>query len=417
MCPTGYGGPDFATECTTPAEDVPFVLAAGHGIIDSTSTDAEGNAAFTGIIPGTYQVGADIPGDFASSQAQCVSGSAEDVARQEELNQIELDVAAGDRISCDWYIVSDNARGLVDLSVEIRTCPEGMTAEDLEREACSPAESGTQLTLTGEAGDAVPSTSEPADWGWTDLDPGAYTLVVDEVPEAVTEYQLDDQPCCGPDGGFSIDLAGQLAEETRTLFLFQPAVEQEQPVPDTSVTVDIQTCPAGMTVNTLDPAACVPASAGTSLSLLVGNEEIAPATEGDTQWTWRGLPYGTATLILNAVPEGTATFSLNQRTCCNLEGGLDVSVSEETPHTGYILYFYPPEFQAPAEADAPATEDTPEAQETPEVVDVADVDPDGDGLPSTDEEFFQTDPENADTDGDGVNDAAEIAAGTDPLTP
>ena len=48
---------------------------------------------------------------------------------------------------------------------------------------------------------------------------------------------------------------------------------------------------------------------------------------------------------------------------------------------------------------------------------MSDIDPDGDGLPSTDEAFFQTDPEHADSDGDGVNDAAEIAAGTDPLTP
>jgi hypothetical protein len=208
-----------------------------------------------------------------------------------------------------------------------------------------------------------------------------------------------------------------LAEERRTLYLFQPAVEQEQETPDTSVTVDIATCPPGMDVNTLDPAACGPAPAGTSLSLFVGNEEIPAVTEEDAQWTWRGLPYGTATLILNAVPEGTATFSLNQRTCCNLEGGLDVSVSEETPHTGYVLYFYPPESAAPEVADTPVPDEAAEPQETPEVVEVSDVDPDGDGLPSTDEEFFQTDPDNADTDGDGVNDAAEIAAGTDPVEP
>jgi hypothetical protein len=172
-----------------------------------------------------------------------------------------------------------------------------------------------------------------------------------------------------------------------------------------------------MNVNTLDPAACEPAAAGTSLSLFVGNEQVPATTEEDAQWTWRGLPYGTATLVLNAVPEGTATFSLNTRTCCNLEGGLDVSVSEETPHTGYTLFYYPPESAAPEATETPVPEETPDPEVTPEVVDMTDIDPDGDGLPSTDEEFFQTDPENADTDGDGVNDSAEIAAGTDPLTP
>jgi hypothetical protein len=306
---------------------------------------------------------------------------------------------------------------LVDLSVLIRACPEGMTPETLEQDACAPAPSGTLLTLTGADTEIDPATTTANAWEWSALEPGAYTLAVNELPQGVTEYQLDDQPCCGPDGGFSVDLDGQLAEESRTLYLFQPEVEQEQEAPDTSVTVDIAMCPPGMDVNTLDPAACGPAPAGTSISLLVGNEEVPVATQEDAQWTWRGLPFGTATLILNAVPEGTATFSLNQRTCCNLEGGLDVSVSEETPHTGYVLYFYPPESAAPEADETPVPEEAPEAQETPEVVDMADVDPDGDGLPSTDEEFFQTDPDNADTDGDGVNDAAEIAAGTDPLEP
>jgi hypothetical protein len=44
------------------------------------------------------------------------------------------------------------------------------------------------------------------------------------------------------------------------------------------------------------------------------------------------------------------------------------------------------------------------------------VDPDGDGVPTTDEDgFFGTDPEQSDTDGDGAIDTVEIAAGADPL--
>jgi hypothetical protein len=414
MCPTGFGGPDFATACTSPAADVPFVLAAGHGIIDTATTDADGNLRFADIIPGSYQVAADIPGDFASSRVTCTTASGGEVGEPEEYNQIALDVAAGDSIACDWYIVPDNARGLVDLDVLIRACPEGMTPESLVGEACGPAPAGTQLTLSLDGAEITPADSAPDVWEWDLLDPGRYTLTVDEAPLPFIEYQLDDQPCCGPDGEFTIDLDGQLAEETRTLYLFQPS---EQGVTDTSITVDIAMCPAGMNVNTLDPAACEPAPSGTSLSLFVGNEAIPADTESDAQWIWRGLPYGAATLVVNAVPEGTATFSLNQRTCCNLEGGLDVSVSEGTPHTGYTLYYYPPEFVAPEPVESPEAEETPEAQETPEVVDVSVVDPDGDGLPTTDEEFFGTDPENADTDGDGVNDAAEIAAQTDPLTP
>jgi hypothetical protein len=416
FCPAGYGGPDYAAECDTSAADVPFVLAAGHGIIDSTTTDDAGSASFGDIIPASYQVGADIPGDFASSQVECVTGSGQEVGQPEELNQIALDVAAGDSIACDWFIVPDNARGLVDLTVLIRSCPEGMTPESFDEAECGPAPAGTELTLTNAGSQVAPASTAQDEWEWSELEPGAYSLSVDELPQTIADYQLDDKPCCDPDGGFTVDLDGQLAEERRTLYLFEPEVQQEE-VPDTSVTVDIAMCPSGMDVNTLDPAACEPAPAGTSLALFVGNEQIPAETEEDAQWTWRGLPYGPATLVVNAVPEGTATFSLNQRTCCNLEGGLDVAVSEEMPHTGYVLYFYPPAFAAPEAEETPAAEEQAAVDETPEIVDVADVDPDGDGLPSTDEEFFQTDPENADTDGDGVNDAAEIAAGTDPLEP
>ena len=428
MCPAGYGGPDYAAECVVPAESVPFVLAAGHGIIDSGVTDVAGNVRFSDIIPGSYQVGADIPGDFASSHVTCDNGSGDEAARPEGLNQVAIDVAAGDAITCDWFIVPDNARGLVDLSVPIRACPEGMTPETLEQDACQPAPEGTVLTLSSAGGQIDPETTAPDAWEWSALDPGDYTLTVNELPQGVSEYQLDEQPCCGQDGGFGVDLDGQLAEESRTLNLFQP-VDQEQGEPDTSVTVDIAMCPPGMNVDSLDPSACGPAPAGISLALFVGNEQVNAATEGDDQWTWRGLPNGTATLVVNAVPEGAATFSLNARTCCNLEGGLDVSVSEETPHTGYILYLYPPASAALEETEPPATEETPgpeetpeaevlpEATATPEVVDLTDVDPDEDGLPSTDEAFFHTDPEKADTDGDGVSDTAEIAAGTDPLVP
>jgi hypothetical protein len=399
------------------------VLAAGQGVISSITTSEAGEGRFTDVSAGTYQIGADIPGDFASSQAECFNGDGDQVAEREDLNQVSVDIEAGDELSCDWYIVPENARGLVDLSVLIRACPEGMSPDTLVRDECDSAPSGTLLTLSSAGEEFDAAATAPDAWEWSALEPGAYTLTVTELPQPVTEYQLDDQLCCEPDGGFTVDLDGQLAEERRTLYLFQPAVELEQEALDTSVTVDIATCPPGMTVETLDPTACGPAPAGASLSLFLGNEQVVAETEEDTQWTWRGVPYGTATLVVNAVPEGTATFSLNQRTCCNLEGGLDVSVSEETPHTGYILYFYQPESAAPEVEETPIPEETgtpdetPEPQETPEVVDVSDVDPDGDGLPSTDEEFFQTDPESADTDGDSVTDAAEIAAGTDPIAP
>ena len=315
------------------------------------------------------------------------------------------------------------AEPALNLTVDIVACPPGMDSASLDPAACVPAPPGVGLTLSSDSGPVAPTVAEATSWRWQDLAPGSYGLDVSTLPDSYDAAQLDDTPCCGGEADFSILLPTGATDVQRTLYLFQPAAEPPPDVPDTSVTIDIAMCPAGMTVATLDPAACTPAPDGASLSLFVGNEQLPEDTAEAAQWNWRGVPFGPATLVINAVPEGTATFSLNQRTCCNLEGGLDVSVSEETPHTGYILYLYPPApFDPPVET---TPEPEPEATSPPEVeatattefVEVTEVDPDGDGLPSTDEEIFHTDPHAADTDGDGVTDAAEIAAGTDPLEP
>ncbi|MFT4040216.1 MAG: thrombospondin type 3 repeat-containing protein [Thermomicrobiales bacterium] len=540
ICPAGYAGTDFAADCTEPAADVTFVLAAGFGVIGATVSDAEGRAAFADIIPADYQIGVDLPGDFVSSSAACRNTAGDELASPLDTNLIALPIAPGAAITCDWYIIPDNAKGTVDLDLRIMACPEGMTPETMMGDACEPAPAGTLLTLTrdgvqfgpatvqpdiwewddlepgdfglsvtglppgfalfqlddqpccgdaddftvtlsgdagletrtlylfraqpelsltiaiaacppgmdgasldpaacepappgvgltltGDAGPVVPTVAEATSWRWQELTPGSYGLDVSTLPDAYDAVQLDDTPCCSGDADFSVLLPKGAGDAQRTLYLFQPAAEPPDDVPDTSVTIDVAMCPAGMTVTTLDPAACTPAPDGTSLALFVGNDQLPEDTAEAAQWNWRGVPFGPATLVINAVPEGTATFSLNQRTCCNLDGGLDVSVSSETPHTGYILYLYPP---APFdEPDATTPEPEPEAEPeataapeveataTPEFVAVSDVDPDGDGLPTTDEEFFHTDPQDADTDHDGVNDAAEIAAGTDPLEP
>lgn len=180
-----------------------------------------------------------------------------------------------------------------------------------------------------------------------------------------------------------------------------------------SVSVHIRACPSGMTVETLDPDACDLPPAGTSLSLLAEDVPQGVFEVGPELWWWQNLPFRSFSLVVNALPEGFAASSLGNRVCCDAGQGYEVYTSPETPDTGYILFLYPtPGEEAPSGETDVAPTTTPEAPVDPLLA----VDPDGDGVPTVDEDgFFGTDPERIDTDGDGIIDTVEIAVGADPL--
>lgn len=311
------------------------------------------------------------------------------------------------------------------LSIAVRACPPGMTGDTLDAADCEPAPGGVDLTLLLDGAVVEPARVAGASWAWEELGPYRYGLNVD-VPDPYSEFQLDDQPCCGGNTDFTIQLPKGPVDVERTLYLFQPEefVELPQPATDGSISVYVRACPPGMTFETLDTNACTPAPPGTSLSLMADGVPLGVTSVSNELWTWEGLEYRPFDLFVNAAPEGFDNFSLPNRRCCNARGAFDVETSAETPDTGYTLYLYQPETLVPSpepepepelEAVVPEPEPEPEALEVPESPLQA-VDPDGDGLPTSDEEgFFNTDPDNPDSDGDGVNDAQEIAVGTDPL--
>ena len=112
-CPVEFPGPDFFGEChDDPIAGMTFVVA-GPETREGT-TDANGNVTFGGLIPGTYDVTGGPPGDFVRNTIFCAPADALGTRRpftQTSNVSIQLPLAAGEAVICDWYSVPENVRG------------------------------------------------------------------------------------------------------------------------------------------------------------------------------------------------------------------------------------------------------------------------------------------------------------------
>jgi hypothetical protein len=233
ICPVGYEGSDFATDCVDPSSGVEFSVTANETIVQSGVTNAGGGVAFAGLPPGEYVLVAGVPGDFASSRVRCLNPAGEDIARRHATNQVAVMLQSGDEIACNWYIVPENAQGeeptptaqpVADgsVSVFIRACPPGMTVETLVDEACGAAPPGVTLSLFA---DGVPLgvASAASDlWLWTELPYRSFDLFVNEIPDAFDSYSLGVQQCCNAQGALDVATAAESPDTGYILYLYQP---------------------------------------------------------------------------------------------------------------------------------------------------------------------------------------------------
>ena len=119
VCPAGYAGDDFVADChDTPGVGLGFYATKGRLPLSGT-TDADGNIAFSDpddprLSPGTYNVGGGLPNASATLRVFCAPQSDQETAfpftpvgggvrGDDDLIAIDLTLAAGDVIVCDFY--------------------------------------------------------------------------------------------------------------------------------------------------------------------------------------------------------------------------------------------------------------------------------------------------------------------------
>lgn len=121
LCPTGYTGRNFFTDC---AKAVPAgIQYSVAGPENATITvGANGNAVFADLTPGTYTVRGGVPGEFARLVVNCTSAVAPypavpftalggGVRGPNDVTGAQLTLAAGANVVCSFYNIPENLSG------------------------------------------------------------------------------------------------------------------------------------------------------------------------------------------------------------------------------------------------------------------------------------------------------------------
>ena len=115
-----------------------------------------------------------------------------------------------------------------------------------------------------------------------------------------------------------------------------------------AITVQVYTCPPGMTAETVAAAACAPTVE--DFDIIISGEALqAPltlgdATAGQSSFTWSGLPYGDYLIAEAVLPAGATTYVLSAR---DISGdpatGYRVTLDAANPQLSVRIYNFSPD--------------------------------------------------------------------------
>jgi hypothetical protein len=115
-----------------------------------------------------------------------------------------------------------------------------------------------------------------------------------------------------------------------------------------AITVQVYSCPPGMTAETVAAAACAPTVE--DFDIIISGEPLqAPltlgdATAGQSSFTWSGLPYGDYLIAEAVLPAGATTYVLSARdTSGDPETGYRVKLDAANPQLAVRIYNFSPD--------------------------------------------------------------------------
>lgn len=117
ICPVGYMGSSYFDDCFENAADagaVTYTLAEATGNPIDQPVGADGHARFMSLSGGTFSLSDSVPGDALDGRfVYCTIDGAnpQTFALDYTENTINLSIAAGQDVVCDWYIVPANLKG------------------------------------------------------------------------------------------------------------------------------------------------------------------------------------------------------------------------------------------------------------------------------------------------------------------
>ena len=114
-----------------------------------------------------------------------------------------------------------------------------------------------------------------------------------------------------------------------------------------AITVQVFTCPPGMTAETVAAAACAPTVE--DFDIIISGEPLdAPltlgdATAGESSFTWSGLPFGDYLIAEAVLPAGSTTYVLSARnTSGDPDTGYRVTIDAANPELTVRIYNFSP---------------------------------------------------------------------------
>jgi hypothetical protein len=167
-------------------------------------------------------------------------------------------------------------------------------------------------------------------------------MIGPEVPPMAAPAETPTPPAAAEETPASPPASEETPAPAATAAAQSPATEGEG-----AITVQVYSCPPGMSAQTVAAAACAPTIE--DFDITVSGESLQSpltlddATAGESAFTWSGLPFGDYLIAEAVLPAGAATYVLSARnTTGDPETGYRVTLDAANPQLTVRIYNFSP---------------------------------------------------------------------------